>query len=58
MRLFSGLAKWTSATELDHLQSAKADGYHLVNSEILERSFHVYVQLPREYNETDQRLSR
>ncbi|WP_411818705.1 alpha/beta hydrolase [Hyphococcus sp. DH-69] len=35
---------------LDYLQSIKPEGYHLIKSETLGRSFHIYVNLPRAYD--------
>ncbi len=51
--LFAFSVSASNAADLDHLQSAKAHGYHLINSEIVERPYHIYVQLPDGYEESD-----
>ncbi len=41
------------ADEFEHLQSLNNPAYHLVESETLERSFHIYVRLPDNYDASE-----
>lgn len=58
MRMLAGITLFlvmlmasARAGTLDHLQSAKADDYFKIESEIIGRPFHIFVRLPENYDE-------
>ena len=51
---FAALISAAQANDIDFLHSLNKPDYHLVNSETIERPFHIYVRLPHGYEESEE----